>query len=252
MNKHLVTKILIPTLTVIILGMAALGYFSFRGTRTSLQEDVVPDLVRSLAGDAKSAVESRIAAAVETSILLADDPAIARWLAQGEPGDELQDLVLSRLDRLTTRASYFHAFLVSAETLNYWGEGNQLVQTVDPDDSEDSWFFDSLAMSGRYALNLDYNPTLNVTALFVNVPVEDGGSRVAVTGVGLQLEDIIPRETAIAGGDLYLIDSEGMILASSRSDVEGTSLFEMIPGYTASNVREETVTTVSTDQFVAG
>ncbi len=241
MNRHLATKILIPTLLIILLGMGALGFFSFRGTHNRLQRDVVPSLIRALAGDSKAFVEGEIAAAVETSRLLARDPAVEAWFRAGEPENDLHEVVLQRLDRLTTDADYFHAFLVSAQNGNYWAERRQLLDVVSEDDPEDSWFFDAMEMPGEYVLNLDYNPELDETLLFVNVPIVLDGTRVGVTGVGLELSGVVPTEAAVAGGDLFLVDGDGFILASTRDGAEGSLLLDSVSGLDLKTLQSEQV-----------
>lgn len=258
MVKRLSTQILIPVLLVILVGMSAMGFFSFRGTRESLRRDVVPSYVNAIAGDAKATVESRIAAAIDTSVLLAADPVIEVWLTEGEPEGALQELVLQRLDRLTTAADYFTSFLVSSRSGNYWANGMTLLDTMSQDDPDDSWFFDALQMDSVYVLNLDYNAEMDATALFVNVPISIGGSRAAVTGVGLQLSDVIPEVDGSTGKELYLVNPAGTIIAGSATEALGRPIGERVAGASYDTIRGDNVsiTTINdedtTEVFVAG
>ncbi len=233
MRLRLHTIILIPVIIVIAVGIGGLGAFSFLSTRDSLRSDIAPQLVSASAGDASGAVETQIASAIETSLVLADDPTLHEWLEQGEPEGTLQDLVLQRLDRLTTSQDYFTTFLVSAESNDYWADGFRLIKQVSRDDADDSWFFDAMQMEGRYALNLDYNDELGDTYLFVNTPIQVGDQRRGVTGVGLDVSAAIPAKASIAGGTLFLVDEAGAILAASNAEHAGASLSDFLPEYPA-------------------
>lgn len=243
--KRLSMQILVPVLLVILVGMAGMGFFSFRGTRRRLQQDVVPQYVRAIAGDAKSAVESKIVSAIDSSILLAKDPTIEMWLSEGEPANELLDLVLHRLNRLTTVADYFTSFLVSVGTGAYWSEGFKQIDTVQRDDPDDSWFYDALEMDDDYVLNLDYNAELDTTALFVNAPIIVESRPVAVTGVGLELSDVIPVSESVDLQQFFLVDPTGKIIASSDQTVLGHPIEDYINEVSYESLRSGSVLTSS-------
>jgi methyl-accepting chemotaxis protein len=225
------TNILLPVLLVIVIGVAGIGSLSFLTTQNRLRGDIIPELVRLRAGDAKAGVEATVASAIETSRILADDATIHRWLSEGEPEGMLRDLVLTRLDRLTTSQDYFTSFLVSAETGDYWADGRRLLETVSEDDPDDSWFFDAMAMANDYVLNLDYNRELDSTNLFVNVPVEIDGDRAGVAGVGLDVSAVVPADAAEQGGELFLVNAAGDVVAASNPVHAGTSITEYLPEF---------------------
>jgi methyl-accepting chemotaxis protein len=227
---------------VILLGVAAVGTLSFVQTRDSLGMEIVPELVTAHAGDAKARVETTIAAAIETSRVLADDATVHEWLRQGEPDGMLRDLVLTRLDRLTTTQDYFTTFLVSDSTKDYWMDGRQQLEQVSRDDPDDSWFFDALSMDSSYILNLDYNRELDSTNLFVNVPIEMDGSRVAVAGVGLDVSAVVPEDAAKEGGELFLVGPDGSVLAASNDSHAGSPITEFLPGLSTDVLASGTAT----------
>src|SRR6056297_3405540 len=236
LRNRLEFRLLLPVALVTILGIALVGYSSFWMTRNSLSQEIVPDLVRARAGDAKASVEVPVASAIETSRILADDATLHEWYRSGEPDGLLKELVLTRLDRLTTSQSYFTSFFVSAQTLNYWGHGRELLDTVSPDDPDDSWFFESLDLGTEYALNLDYNSELDSTNLFVNVPIQIDGETAGVTGVGLDVSSVVPKNAAQEGGELFLTDSKGAIVAASNTEHAGAQISDFLPGLTEKNI----------------
>src|SRR6056297_934065 len=236
LRNRLEFRLLLPVVIVTILGIAVVGILSFWMTRNSLSEEIVPELVQARAGDAKARVEVPVASAIETSRILADDATLHEWYRSGEPDGLLKELVLTRLNRLTTSQSYFTSFFVSAETLNYWGHGRQLLDTVSPDDPDDSWFFESMDLESEYELNLDYNSELDSTNLFVNVPIHIDGETAGVTGVGLDVSSVVPKNAAQEGGELFLTDSKGAIVAASNPDHGGAKLMDFLPELTESNI----------------
>ena len=238
MKLRLHNIILLPILIVLALGIGALGLYSFLSTRDGLRNELVPPMVTATAGEARGPVAGTIGAAIETSLVLADDPTVHEWLRRGEPEGMLQELVLERLDRLTVSQDYFTTFLVSARSNNYWSEDFTLLKTVSPDDADDSWFFQAMEMEGNYALNLDYNQELGDTYLFVNAPIEMDGDRAGVTGVGLDVSAVIPEEAGTSGGSLYLVDASGAILAASEADQAGGAITEYLPELSPERIGE--------------
>lgn len=236
LRNRLEFRLLLPVAIVTILGIALVGVLSFWMTRNSLSEEIVPELVKARAGDAKVEVEVPVASAIETSKILADDATLHEWYRQGEPEGLLNDLVLTRLDRLTTSQGYFTSFFVSAQTRNYWANGRKLLDTVSPDDPDDSWFFNTLDMETEYALNLDYNSELDSTNLFVNVPMKIDGETVGVAGVGLDVSSVVPASAAQEGGELFLTDAEGAIVAASNDEHAGAQISEYLPGLSEENL----------------
>ncbi|MFW5695128.1 MAG: methyl-accepting chemotaxis protein [Alkalispirochaeta sp.] len=230
MYRRLDVAILVPVVIVIVSGIAALGTFSFLRTQASLEEEIVPDLVVARAGDAKAIVEARMAAALETAQLLAADPGAGYWLEQGESQDAIfRSLLYRRLDSLVNDYGYYHAFYVSDQSRNYYSDGFRILDVMTTDDPDDSWFFEAMEMDGEYVLNLDYNQELGTSLLFVNVPVTVDGSRAGVAGLGLNLSTVVPPSAARDGGELFLVDTEGEVLAAGNSAHIGNSVADYLP-----------------------
>ncbi len=239
MNRRLQTAILVPVVLVIVVGIAALGTFSFLRTQTSLEAEIVPDLVIARAGDAKSIVEARMAAAIDTARLVAEDPGTRYWIEQGEAQDAVfRTLLYQRLDELVKNYGYYHAFFVSDQSRNYYADGFRILDVMTEDDPDDSWFFDAMGMEEEYVLNLDYNQEIGTTLLFVNVPVTVSGTDAGVAGVGLNLSAIVPPSAARDGGELFVVDTDGQVLAASNPVHIGTSVTEYLPEVDRSIIEE--------------
>ncbi|MCG8478424.1 MAG: methyl-accepting chemotaxis protein [Spirochaetales bacterium] len=118
---------------------------------------------------------------------------------------------------------------MSERTSNYWADDFRLLEVVSREDPDDGWFFEALAMPSDYVLNLDYNRELRNTFLFVNVPIEIDGRRAGVAGVGLDVSSVVPTETIVAGGELFLVSSDGSILAAADPTFAGRAIAELMP-----------------------
>lgn len=236
MKRRLELQIMVPVGLLILFTAGTLGVFNILNTDRSLRQRVLPELARRLAGDVGSAVSERIAAAVETGLVLANDPTLHEWIAAGEPEGTLRDLVLTRIDRLATRHGYTTAFLAGDITRTFWVEGHQGLYVISPDDPQDRWYFDTLALPTDYGLNLNYDRGLDATFLFVNVSIPIDGRRMGVTGVGLDISLAVPADAAIEGGDVFLVSGSGSIAAASNAEHAGTQLADTFPSFSTENL----------------
>lgn len=231
MNLRLHTVILIPVVVVIVLGIGALSVYSFLGTRNSLSSDVVPELVSATAGEASGLVETRLAAGIESSGLLAEDPTLEEWFRRGEEDPGLRNLIQERLNRLADRPEYVTAFAASTRSKRYWSNGSAGAEAVTRDDPDDIWFFRAAEMEGEYLLDLRYDQELRDRFLYAYAPIELEGERVGIVGVSMDVSMAIPEDAAIPGGDVFLAGADGMILAGSNPENEGQYVQTYLPDF---------------------
>jgi methyl-accepting chemotaxis protein len=228
MKKSLIAKIITPTLLIIIISILSSGLTSYLFTaneyNTSVKIGYLNNLSRSLSGP----VEVRVAQAIETSRNLAENPLIRDWLRNGEQQEELKNYVLEHLDMLTREFDYFTTFLVGEITKHFWADGFRLLNIISETRSDDSWYFDTIRSNQRYLLNLDYNPELDSTSLFVNVPIRTGSTVLGVTGVGIEVSDITYEFQVIADPEgvtyVLLVDDAGNILVSNEDSLAGLNV----------------------------
>ncbi|KGE72662.1 methyl-accepting chemotaxis protein [Spirochaeta lutea] len=234
MRNSILTKIIIPTAAIVLVGILAAGFGSYVFTSRVYNQDIKPAYLRSISGTLAAPVEVRVARAIESSRNIAENPFIQDWIAAGEPESQPQTraLVLEHLDMLTSRFDYFTTFLVGVQTGNYWADGERLIEVVSPDDPDDSWFYQALESTQQYILNLDYNSQLQETSLFVNVPMRRNGRAIGVAGVGIEVTGLAREFQEYAGNDsdtiITLIDREGSILISNNPDYPGQNLSSLV------------------------
>ena len=135
-------------------------------------------------------IQTQLSKAIETSLILANDPALIKWFEEEEKDEKLGQLVKDRLTKLVKDYNYFTVFAVNKFTKHYWTNDNKLIDTVSEKDPDDSWFFESIYSRKPIAINIDYNRELKNTFVFFNALIKDPNNPLGVAGVGLDLKEI--------------------------------------------------------------
>ncbi|MBR7079334.1 MAG: methyl-accepting chemotaxis protein [Treponema sp.] len=82
-------------------------------------------------------------------------------------------------------------FWVSDKDLMFWSD-MQPAYKVDPEDPDNYWYKMTMYETEEYNFNINYNPDLNVTMLWVNAVVRNSsGTPVGIAGTGIPLTDFI-------------------------------------------------------------
>jgi hypothetical protein len=80
MKKSLAAKIIIPTLLLLFLSVAATGILSYLFTRSAYNSEVKGDFLENYLVSIGNDMEIRIAKAIESSLILAKNPLIVEWV----------------------------------------------------------------------------------------------------------------------------------------------------------------------------
>src|SRR3546814_15488829 len=89
-------------------------------------------------------------------------------------------------------------FIAIAPSRHYYFDdgtytGRELLQTLDPANPEDAWFFTSLDLPAPFSLNIYDNAALGVTKLAINVAIDRDGRRRGPTATGQALTRIVAQ-----------------------------------------------------------
>jgi len=98
---------------------------------------------------------------------------------------------------------------------------SEYVYEIDPDDPEHYWYNMTLYETKTYNLNINYNPSLNLTNLWINAPVFDKDQRaIGMLGTGMDLPEFINALTMNYYGatEFYFFNSAGEI--TGARDIE--------------------------------
>ncbi|MCL2718673.1 MAG: ATP-binding protein [Lachnospiraceae bacterium] len=93
---------------------------------------------------------------------------------------------------------------------------------IDVDDPEEYWYLMTLHETESYNFNINYNPTLNVTNLWINAPVfDETGSPIGLVGTGIELNSFIEKIYHDINDSflLYLINSDGEITGAKDNNL---------------------------------
>lgn len=128
---------------------------------------------------------------------LAASSTIHDW-ARNEDDPEARARGLQELEdyrKFFSDGSYF--FVIDSSAHYYFNDkdgtytGRELRYTLDPTDAEDHWYFGTIESGEPYRLNVDYDEKLQVTKVWMNVVVREGGETLGVIGTGIDLSQFL-------------------------------------------------------------
>jgi len=153
---------------------------------------------------------------------LADSPVIKAWiLDEGNPAKSATARAeLESYRRAFGDHSYFVAVAASGTYYNQPSDGERTVVRLSRDRPSDSWFFRTLQSPRDWQLNLDYNPYLRVTKVWINCVVREEGRPIALAGGGIEITGFLAdlSREAQEGLSVMLVDDQGNIMASRDLD----------------------------------
>jgi serine phosphatase RsbU (regulator of sigma subunit) len=153
------------------------------------------------------------------SLALTRSPLLRRW-ALNEQDADLRRLALRELEGYRQSFKAGTCFFIVAASGNYWYlDGKATPEapryTLDPASGNDAWYFATLRDVERYALNVDYDNSLDVTNLWINVVVREDGRPLGLGGSGLDLSRFLDElvQATDPGVDTVLISLDGAVQA---------------------------------------
>ncbi|HUI71580.1 MAG TPA: SpoIIE family protein phosphatase [Spirochaetia bacterium] len=153
---------------------------------------------------------------------LADSPVVKGWiLDEDNPAKSAAARAeLESYRRAFSDHSYFVAIATSGTYYNQPAEGSRTVVRLSRDRPSDSWFFRTLESQKDWQLNLDYNPYLRVTKVWINCVVRDADKPIGLAGSGIEITDFLAdlAKAAQEGLSVMLVDDQGNIMASRDLD----------------------------------
>jgi len=174
------TVLLLACMVMFAAVSASLSLWMTTGTvRERITESELPANVSAIRAD----LQRRITGPLNTTLLIARDPALLAWEAAGEPDSGLEGWKAA-----ATAAKKLNDAVavnwVSKATGKYFGtEG--LIRQIGPDDK---WFTDFLSTGKPYTLNLDREVSTGAFMLFINARMEDGAGHIGISSLGLSVD----------------------------------------------------------------
>ena len=208
---------LLGWITLILVGgfltTSAAAYLASRDAiEHSISEQALP-----LTGDIiYTGLQKDILYPVFISSMMAQDPAVREWLANGE---QHQSEILNYLNDIKGKYGTLASFMgsdASRKLYHTYGPPDQLIQGR----PGDNWFFRIKAMNNaKYETNVDVETLYSgQPSLFINHRVLDqGGKFLGVTGVSITLDtmnQVLAAYQQRFGRDIYFVTDEGRVVLS--------------------------------------
>ncbi|GAB6037937.1 SpoIIE family protein phosphatase [Fundidesulfovibrio butyratiphilus] len=148
---------------------------------------------------------------------LAADPEVRRFVTD-ESDPAIRAQAFEELENYRSLFRDHSYFVVVDKTLHYLinHDGHLESAHLSKDQTADRWYFQSLDSPDDYALNLDFNRTIQAAKVWFNVVVKDDqGRRVGQAGTGLDLTDFLREavNTDQPGVTPAVVDRAGVIMA---------------------------------------
>ena len=150
---------------------------------------------------------------------LAESPTIRRWARQ--PDDpKLARPALAELDGYRRRFQDQSYFVALERSRGYFYNnaadefaGREFRYLLSPQAPKDAWFYDLIRQGRQLHLNVNPDPELGITKLWIDVLVKDDGETLGVAGTGLELtaflRDVV--EPDVEGITGLFVDRNGAI-----------------------------------------
>ena len=147
------------------------------------------------------------------ALQLADSPLLKRYFADPDGSAELKDVVFEEIQAYReTFASGTIFWINDADKLFYSDDDEPFpLETTDP---VNYWYPMTLYETEVYNFNINYNPDLNVTNLWVNAPVfSEEGKPLGMLGTGINITTFIETiyKNYTGRADLYFFNSTAEI-----------------------------------------
>lgn len=209
-------------IVLVFLGTAVLTVLSFSWVGSNVARSLGVRFAEKQLQYEQARIRAPILREIALAQKLADSPTLKAWtLAEQNPA--LRDAALAELESYRQAFQDKSFFFVVANSLHYYYNdrknqfaGKELRYALDPKKPEDSWYFAVRSSQLPFELNVDVNPELNVTNVWINTLMRaPDGKLLGVAGTGLDLsrfvEQFIARDQS--GVTNILISDAGFIQA---------------------------------------
>jgi HAMP domain-containing protein len=209
-------------------------------------EHITTDIGTRYARERVASSQSQLARLLEREAALAlnmaSSPTILRW-TQDEDDPELRAQAWAEVENYLSSFADSNVFVGIRDSLRYysWDSNGAVTETVmSADEPADAWFFDAIATGEQLSFNLDYNPTIESSRVWVNTIAGDP-EPLAVVGTGFEVTDMVSRMVSVEGDatSATLVDSSGIVLAHrdaaimehnarTREDAEKITVYDLV------------------------
>ncbi|MCL2182731.1 MAG: sensor domain-containing diguanylate cyclase [Chitinispirillia bacterium] len=157
-------------------------------------------------------LEAWVGSDIAIVLKMATSPVIQRYFMN--PGDSgMAGITLRDIDGYRDMLSTGSLFWVNDRDRKFILDGKE-AYTVDPADTALYWYNMTMYETEKYNFNIDYDPHLDVTNIWMNAPVSGpGGEPLGILGTGMNLSSFIDTiyQSYGGGAKLYFFNNLGEI-----------------------------------------
>ncbi|MDR2924150.1 MAG: methyl-accepting chemotaxis protein [Treponema sp.] len=224
---------------IFILGSVGFSFSMWRNVQTNTGREMVREIQAE-----RIRLESLVNAEIAIALKMADSPIIINYFVN--PSDPaLEKIAFEEI------AGYRRAFksksLFWVNDIDHRFYSNDAYSyTIDVNDPNNYWYLMTLKETDKYNFNINYNPNLKVTNLWINVPVFDNRRNpVGILGTGMDLTSFIDSVYNNYDGkaELYFFNALGEITGSKdKSLVENKKTVDKAFGKTGEYILDRVKT----------
>ena len=238
--KKISTKFITLAVIALTIAITLTGGISYFTARSSIIKKLKTSDLIQIASLKATHIDSRIARAIETSNLLANDPTILRWFSEAESNYLLGELVKQKLDSSITSSEYTYAFAADRITLNYWKNNSKTSIYLDEANPNNAWFYKTIKTEKKTQININ-SDSKNDTYVFINVLMGDIKKPIGVAGVSIRFNQVA-KEFMTTNPEydarVWLIDNKGKI----KITTDVSNINENIGKYTSMDIEKSILT----------
>ncbi len=158
-------------------------------------------------------LEAMVNNEIVIALKLADSPLLKRYFADPYGSKDLKQIVFDEIDAYRRVLTSNTIFWVNDVDKHFY-TGIDEYYILDAEDPENYWYPMTLYDTEVYNFNINYNPDLNVTNLWVNAPVfDENGEPLGIVGTGINLSTFIDMvyDGYQGRAELYFFNAAGEI-----------------------------------------
>jgi len=168
-------------------------------------------------------LETSINGEIAIALKMAGSPLIQKYFAEPE-NSELKKIAFEEITSYRNAFTSNSVFWINDKDRMFYSDDNT-PYFVDTKDPKNYWYLMTLNETEKYNFNINYNPDLNVTNLWINVPVFDSkGKPIGILGTGINLSEFVNAvyKNYTSKAELYFFNAAGEITGAKNLELVTT------------------------------
>ena len=153
-------------------------------------------------------LETAVSGEIAIALKMADSPVVQKYFVNPQDG-ELEKIAFEEIAGYRRAFAGNTVFWVNDVDKKFYSD-NAYAYTVDTADPNNYWYLMTLNETEKYNFNINYNPDLNVTNLWINAPVFDSRHKpIGILGTGINLTAFVDSlyQTYSDGAEMYFFNN---------------------------------------------